>query len=63
VSFANPPTEDEKYDSDDYYVDEPPPGMLDPKEVSDEDIKVVNVYYNEFIRQFGVSLNNYIRNI
>ncbi|GBB98030.1 hypothetical protein RclHR1_03120015 [Rhizophagus clarus] len=54
VSFANPPTEDNKeYDSDTDYLSEPPPGMLDPEKVSDEDIKTINVYFNGSIRQFG----------
>ncbi|PKC00054.1 arginine-tRNA--protein transferase 1 [Rhizophagus irregularis] len=61
VSFANPPnppnppTENNKeYDSDDDdYVDEPPPGMLDPEKVSDKDIETIKVNYKGIIKQFG----------
>jgi len=52
VSFANPPTANsEEYDNDDD-VNEPPPGMLDPEKVSDDDVKIVNVFYNGLYRHF-----------
>ncbi|RIA89300.1 arginine-tRNA-protein transferase [Glomus cerebriforme] len=52
VSFANPPTDSEESDSDSDYTYEPPPGMLDPEKITENDIKIVKVYYNGIIRHF-----------
>jgi hypothetical protein len=47
VSFANPSTT-----NDDNNKSDPPPGMLDPRKVTDDDIKNVKIYYDKTVKCF-----------
>ncbi|CAG8548936.1 15742_t:CDS:10 [Funneliformis caledonium] len=54
VSFANPPNGEESNnntdESDDYLT---PPGMLDPETVTDDDIKNVQLYFDNTIKRLN----------
>ncbi|CAI2164004.1 17242_t:CDS:10 [Funneliformis geosporum] len=54
VSFANPPNDEESNNNTDESDDSlSPPGMLDPETVTDDDIKSVQLYYNNTIKRLN----------